>query len=370
MPPAAHLITYLNRIDRSRVYANWGPLCEEFQAQICSSLSLGKGTFVCASSGTSALIAAILAITDNVTKDRPLALVPSFTFVATAIAAERCGYKPFFCDVDPKTWSLDPDRLKNEPVIERAGLVIPVAPLGRAVAQEPWIRFERETGVPVVIDGAASFDSVFQTPKEFLGRLPVVFSFHATKSFGIGEGGGVAVDDPTIARKVAQALNFGFNGERESVSSGLNGKLSEYHAAVGLATLDLWKEKLSKLLDIGDLYRREFDKVGLPNRALAAPDISSSYALFASRDNSETKSVLRTMAQAKIQSRMWYGSGVHTQPYFSSHERASLPVTEALTRRLIGIPMSPDLNESDVARVATSIANGVRDNRESVGQGS
>lgn len=106
-----------------------------------------------ASSGTSALIGAILATAGPAAKNRPMAVLPAFTFVATAVAAERCGYELQFVDVDADTWMLNPAHIARLGSLEGVGLVIPVAPFGRPVPQRDWkilSQAYRETEQPCV----------------------------------------------------------------------------------------------------------------------------------------------------------------------------------------------------------------------------
>ena len=102
-----------------------------------------------------------------------------------------------------------------------------------------------ESGVPVVIDATASFGTTKNQQhfgKGFPG--PIVYSFHATKSFGIGEGGLIYSENTDLILKIRQAENFGFSTDRESTLQGINGKLSEYAAAIALATLDTFEKKI------------------------------------------------------------------------------------------------------------------------------
>ena len=90
-------------------------------------------------------------------------------------------------------------------------------------------------------------------------------SFHATKAFATGEGGCVASTETGVVEQIGQALNFGFSGSRDSATPSLNGKLSEYHAAVGLAELEGWNAKQEATARVLNLYRESFDRLGLAN---------------------------------------------------------------------------------------------------------
>ena len=147
--------------------------------------------------------------------------------------------------------------------LDRVGLVIPVGAFGQAVDQAAWKAFRDKTGIAVVIDGAACFEAVTSSPSRTLGDIPVAISFHATKSFGVGEGGCVVTRDVNLAIRVARAINFGFFGSRDCQSANTNGKLNEYQAAVGLAELDGWAEKSRALLSVAENYRSALEGTGL-----------------------------------------------------------------------------------------------------------
>lgn len=351
LPPAGCLLPYLQRIDAARTYTNHGPLSAELEGRLAMHLKLPVKSVTCASSGTAALIGAILAAAGRAQDEKPFALIPAFTFAATAVAAEQCGYRPYIVDVDPTTWMLEPEALAGHSILSQAGLIIPVAPFGRPVPQRPWLSFQEQTGVPVVIDGAASFDRVADAPAQFLGAIPVVLSFHATKAFGTGEGGAVASNDADLIMRVAQALNFGFHIARDSQVPSTNGKMSEYHAAVGLAELDGWVNKQLALQNVVNCYRKwlgERDFAG-------APSIGLSYALFECSDAAEAEAIQRELQRRCIDTRLWYGKGLHHQTYFSTAPRDPLDVTGNIAPRLVGLPIAPDLTEAGITRVVSAL---------------
>ena len=361
LPTAERLLPYLRRIDETRVYSNWGPLCRELEARLECSLHLPPGGLACASSGTSALIAAILATSGRASTARPLAIVPAFTFAATAAAVEACGYAPYVVDISPHDWILDPTSLRVHPVLSRAGLVVPVAPYGRPVPQRAWQAFRAATGVPVVVDGAASYDRILSGARDALGEIPVALSFHATKSFSTAEGGAVASFDTDVVQRAAQALNLGFRETRESRSPSINGKLSEYHAAVGLAGLDAWTEKLAALCSVAEMYRAACELRGLSNRLVAAPDVSLAYVLFRCDDATQAAAVRGALARAGIDHRLWYEQGLHRHAAFASARRDPSPVSDALLPCLIGLPVAPDLTSVHIARAADALLEGLKE---------
>jgi dTDP-4-amino-4,6-dideoxygalactose transaminase len=358
LPPSDRLLPYLRRIDESRVYANWGPLVGDLESRLSQAWGLPAEATTSAGSGTAALVGAILANAGRAAPGSPMALIPALTFSATAVAAELCGYQPYLTDVDPETWMLQPEALADHPALDRLGVVVPVATFGRSVPQEPWRSFRERTGVPVVIDGSASFDRILEAPDTFLGEVPVVISFHATKSFATGEGGCVVSTDTGLVSRATQALNYGFRVRRESEVPSLNGKMSEYHAAVGLAELDGWGAKIRALEDVAARYRARFDAAALPGRLVTAPDVSACYVLMECSGRDRAERVEEGLRRSGVDYRFWYGGGLHRQSQFAQAPTDDLSVTDDLVTRLIGLPLAPDLSERLVERVVEALGAG------------
>jgi len=211
----------------------------------------------------------------------------------------------------------------------------------------------------VVIDAAGAFDIAIEAPHKFNSGLPVALSFHATKSFSTGEGGAVFSSDTLLIQLAAQALNFGFYGDRNCRMASINGKLSEYHAAIGLAELAGWEEKQARLVRTAARYRSLLKGCGLADRFVGAPEVSGMYALFDCHDEAEAGRLCKQLEVSDIGYRRWYGLGLHRETYFEHASGEPLPVTSRLAPRLIGLPMAPDLPESDQLRVVEAVAEAV-----------
>ncbi len=358
LPSADALRPYLDSVDNARRYSNHGPLERRLATQLSRLFGSSKPITATAGSGTAALVGAILARAGRASAARRLGLCPGYTFVGTAAAIEQCGYRPYLIDVDETTWSLDPDKLVAHPALSEVGLVVPVAAYGRAVPQQAWRRFEELTGIPIVIDGAAALERLADEPRSYVGPIPVALSFHATKVFATGEGGAVVTTDRDVLQRSIKALNFGFMGARRSETAGTNGKMSEYHAAVGLAELDGWAEKRAAFARVSALYRDRASRHELGGRLITAPLIASCYALYEAAGIREAQSVMVALTAVGAEHRYWYGSGLHREPHFADAARDPLPRVEALAPRLIGLPTAPDLAPDDIARIVAAVARG------------
>lgn len=360
MAPAERLLPYLRVLDQTRQYSNYGPLVQRFETRLAAVLGQPRETVTTASSGTAALVGAILSLAGRAGPQRPLCAMPSYTFVATAVAAEHCGYQPLLLDVG-EDWQLLPEAVAAHPEFARIGLVLPVAPYGRALRQAPWQAFVAATGIPVVIDGAACFEALQDQPAEFLGTVPVALSLHATKALATGEGGAILCSQAEVIARAVQTLNFGFRLTREARAPGSNGKMSEYHAAVGLAELDGWDDKRARYAAVAQQYRAQAAAAGLEARLRLAPLVASNYALLQLDDEAQTQRVRAALTERRAEHRLWYGPGLHRQPYYADCPATAMPVTDALAPTLLGLPMSVDLGPRDIGRCLDAVAAALAD---------
>jgi dTDP-4-amino-4,6-dideoxygalactose transaminase len=351
LPPVAELAPYLAEVDAARHYTNRGRLVQRLEARLAGVLGLPGHALRTASTGTSAIEIAILAAAGPATAERPFALIPAYTFAATALAAERAGYRPIFCDVDPDTWGMDFVAAAEHPDLDRIGLFLPVACFGRLPDLAGAETLSARTGIPVVYDAAASFEAQMDHPGHVSRTVPVTLSFHATKTYSTAEGGAVLWDDPKGAEALTRAANFGFNFSRRSESAGTNAKLSEIHAAVGHAMLDTFAQRRADYAATVAAWREVAG--ALPGRMVMPPDLASVYILWDAPDEAMHLAATEALTAARIDSRRWYETGLHRMPHFADGQ--SLPVTERLGTRLLGLPMAHDMARAQMERIVRVI---------------
>lgn len=346
LPTAETLLPYLARIDDNRWYSNRGSLVQRLESRLNALLGASSSALVSLANGTAAIEAAILATAGRATPERPLALMPSYSFVATPLAAIRCGFTPHFVDIDPATWMLDPAALAAHPALDRAGLILPVAAHGRAPDMRGWEGVQAETGVAVVVDAAASFEAFLHDPGLISDTVPATLSFHATKAFSTAEGGAVLWRDETNLFRLVQISCFGVSDQRVCLFEGFNGKLSEYQAAVGLACLDEWPAREATYARIAARYGAA--ELGSIGRLATLPEVSAAYVILESPNAAASYMAEQRLAAAGIGTRRWYGMGLHRQPAFAGAPRDPLPVTEDITLRHLGLPAAIDLTDADI----------------------
>lgn len=208
-----------------RYFTNFGQLNNQFEELLAARFGAGDASVTLASNATIGLSAALIGL-----GVRGKVVLPAFTFPATlhAILAARC--EPLLCDVDPETCELCPVALSALLAQHDVAAVMPVRVYGFVRDLSPVIRLARLHGVPVVVDAAAALGVC---AIDVADDVVEVVSLHATKSFGIGEGGAIFAA-PRHRAAMRSALNFGLRPDR-SFGFGLNGKMTELQAAIGLA---------------------------------------------------------------------------------------------------------------------------------------
>ncbi len=319
LPPAKMLMPYLSRIDENRWYTNYGPLVQEYEQRLSEVFQC----YVAATSScTSGMTAALLA-----QEIHGEVFLPSWTFVATANAARAAGLSVSLTDVDEMYWT-PPDT------------DIVVAPFGAPV------RYEDE----VMTDAAGGFDAFF-TGQSKAGAAPIVISTHATKVFSTGEGGLVLSTDKALVGRVRALVNHGIDDDRAVPLTGINGKLSEYGAALGLAELDNWAWKRNAWLDLKRKYLAAFGSLSHTTPLSSLSWVGSVFCLRLP----EGERVRESLVSQGIASRKVYGDGVHRYGAYARCEKEPLPVTEALAKEVVFLPYSIDTTDAELERIVEAV---------------
>jgi len=354
LPTGEQIAPYLAEIDRNQIYANYGPLYRRLLARLEQGCGLPPHSGIIVTSGTTALTSTLLAVARPGPRH---CLMPSWTFVATAAAAVRAGLTPWFVDVDADTWALDPQALAAHPQLAQAAAVVPVAPFGRDLPYEEWAAFTDATGVPVVVDAAAGFDSVATRLRSVRAFPPTVVSLHATKPLSTGEGGLVLCQNTELLLAILQDSNFGYDTNQQiGTTTGANFKLSEFNAAVGLAGLDLWAHARAELAQRQGHYATRLREIGIVCCPQAGAAVSTTYCAALPV---AAGPVAARLAAAGIETRTWWKSGVHRLPAYVDFPRDPLPVTTRIAERVIGLPFFIDMTLDQIDEVVQALAEAI-----------
>ena len=341
-------------LDR-RWLTNNGPCVQELERKIADLVGVRHCMATC--NGTIALEIAIraLGLSGEV-------VVPAFTFIATAHALQWQGITPVFCDVDPQTLCLDPNRVDDLITPHTTG-IIGVHVFGQACAVDSLQEIAARHGFGLIYDAAHAFCCSAQ------GRMiggfghAEVFSFHATKFFNTFEGGAVVTNDDDLAARVRLMRNFGFAGFDNVVCIGTNGKMNEAAAAMGLASLECLDEIIATNRLNYDCYRQSL--VGIPGVTMRQYDerekanyqhivlLVDEYLTGISRDR-----LHHILHAENVLARRYFYPGCHRMAPYRSHFPNGgllLPETERLMKRVLLLPTGTAVRAEDIARISELI---------------
>lgn len=332
LPDPVEYFDLVRKAHRQNHYSNFGVLSEAFSTGLLREFGLeGEACVVC-NSATAGLSAALLASSCS-----GAVLVPGFTFPATFGAVRAAGLRPLIMDVAQSNWAIAADELDQALARTGAEAVILVSPFGLALNFTEHIRVCQKRRVTVVIDSAAGLGGV-RLNNCALPDVYEVYSLHATKPLGVGEGGAVFCT-PERLETIKSALNFGLPnaGAPPGPPWGFNGKLSELHAAVGLAQLQRYKPILEGRQRFAALYQSTF--VDFPVSFPHDTPISSPWQVFPLLMPSEEAlfAVSDALYKAGIEVRRYY------RPSLSKWRGADVVgpcfVSEMLAMRMIALPI-------------------------------
>lgn len=346
LPPAKALAPYLEQIDESRWYSNFGRLSRALEARLGEHFGVAPDNVLCTANGTEALILALSAVGAD---PGGVCVIPSFTFVATPAAVLNADMSPYFADVDQESWTLDQAAVQSAlDRDERVSAVVPVSPFGSSLDTGAWDRFAARRDVAVIHDAAWAFDSLD------LGDAPAMVSLHATKSLGCGEGGVLLCRDAAFVDEARQRANFGLAADRTAHRRGRNAKMSEYAAAVGLAAMDAWPDRRAAALEMAAAYLEHLTALDF-----AAPVPGFGQWAGATCPVRLARPVAHklpaAMAEQGIEVRAWWGTPCHRHAAFSAYRAGPLAVTDLLAASVINLPFSPTLTRSDIERVCDAL---------------
>ena len=337
-------------------FANHGP-CEQLLAHRLAARLRPDVTCIPVANATLGLMIALRALMERSGTVRGEVVMPSFTYVATVSAVLWAGYRPIFVDVDRDSWHVTGHALAAA-VAERGRRVaclLPCATFGSIPPESllaGWRSVAAESGLPLLIDNAPGYGSLdtagqSQSP---LGDADVV-SFHATKPFAIGEGGAVFTLDEALASRVRELSHFGLDAGRTLTGTpGLNAKMSELHAATGLAVLNSYDDVLSSRRARARQLTEPFLAAGTGrNKAPSCRRGSSSPSLRPTRVPATRCCDVQTPAASRSRT---YHQPLHSMPSLRDHATVgSLSVSSDLGSRIICLPMANDLSEAEIERI-------------------
>ena len=360
LPPLEEVLPYLEEIWDSKVLTNGGQFHQRFETALRGRLGVPEISLF--SNATIALVCALqeLRITGDV-------ITTPYSFVATSHSLIWNGIRPIFVDIDPDTLNLDPDRIAAA-ITPQTTAILAVHCYGHPCDVRGIQEVADTYNLKVIYDAAHAFGVEVGDGSVLNHGDLSVLSFHATKVFNTFEGGALVSKDPQAKRRIDWLKNFGHAGETSVVATGINGKMHEFSAAMGLVQLKHLDHVLERRRAVDALYRERL--AGVPGIRLLGPSPGervSNYAYFPilldgryplGRD--ELNDLLH---KSGIRSRRYFYPLISDFPMYRtlpSADRANLPVAADVTERVLCLPIYPDLPLETVERIADLVAEPAR----------
>lgn len=355
LPPLEEFLPSLQAIWDSKILTNCGPFHQSLEQALCDYL--GVKHLALFTNGTIALVTALqaLRITGEV-------ITTPYSFVATAHSLLWNGIRPVFVDVDPNTLNLDPAKIEAA-ITPQTTAIMPVHVYGHPCDVQAIQKIADNYNLKVIYDAAHAF-GVRDTEGSALihGDLSVL-SFHATKVYNTFEGGAIICPDEKTKIRIEHLKNFGHVGEINVVALGINGKMSEFNAALGMLQLKYIDQAIQLRKEIDAVYRERLKHVKGIHCLNGSGEKYANFAYFPilvradyplSRD-----ALYQKLKDLGIHPRRYFYPLISDFPMyrgFPSATRANLPVATDAAQRVLCLPIYPDLEMAMVDRISAFIA--------------
>lgn len=351
LPPLEEFLPYLHEIWENKVLTNGGPYHQKLESALCEYLGVRHISLF--SNGTLALVSALqsLRISGEV-------ITTPYSFVATAHSLLWNGIKPVFVDVDPKTLNIDPRRIEAA-ITPHTTAILPVHCYGHPCDVTAIQKIADNYNLRVIYDGAHAF-GVQDERGSILdhGDLSVL-SFHATKVFNTFEGGAIICPDAKTKQRIDYLKNFGFADEVTVVAPGINAKMSEFNAALGLLQLRHIDEALARRKEIAEEYLAKLAGVSGIRCLDDSGEKIANYAYFPILVEPDRYPLQRDALYDKLKE-----NGIYARRYFyplisdfpmyrglPSAQRGNLPVAADASDKVLCLPIYPALLPDEQQRV-------------------
>lgn len=354
LPPMEEFIPYLEQIWDSKILTNGGPFHKQLEQALCKHLEVEHLALF--TNGTIALVTALqaLRITGEV-------ITSPYSFVATTHALAWNNIQPVFVDIDPESFTLDPEKIEAA-ITPQTTAILAVHCYGNPCAVERIQELADIYDLKVIYDAAHAFGVGYRGRSLLEHGDLSVLSFHATKVFNTFEGGAIVCPDAKTKQRIDYLKNFGFANELTVMATGINGKMSEFNAALGMLQLKHIDQVIDRRRELDALYRQMLlDVAGIicmiepvhTRRNFAYFPILVGEDFRLSRDE-----LYQYLRERGIFGRRYFYPLISAVPVYRglpSANDANLAQAKRVSEQVICLPLYPGLGGDDVAKITASI---------------
>lgn len=336
LPEKEVFFRFVDEIWKRKVLTNNGPLVQQFEREVADLVGVRNAVAVSNATTGLELVIRILGLTGEV-------ILPSFTFIATAHALTLQGIKPVFCDIDKYTWCIDPTRVV-ELITKKTSAVLGVHLFGHLCDDEALTIIAETANLKLFYDAAHSFPSRSEELE--------VFSFHATKFINSFEGGVIVTEDNYLAEELRRFRNFGFAGTDQVSGLGTNAKMSEIHAAMGLASLRNLERVLDRNLRNYEVYSEQLSDI--PNIFLR-PAQGNLHYIVLEVEPTYRDSLVLYLQNRNVFVRRYFYPGCHNSGPYRTLKHQEMPNTDWANSSVICLPTGLAVTPDDALYICNLI---------------
>jgi dTDP-4-amino-4,6-dideoxygalactose transaminase len=342
LPPLDEYVKILEGVWQRQILTHNGPLVQQLEKELLDYLNVKK--LVAVTSGTIAIQLAIKAL--NLSGE---IITTPFTWIATtsAIMWEKC--KPVFVDVQPDTFNIDPQKIEEE-ITDRTSAILPVHVFSNPCDIEAIQKIADKHNLKVIYDAAHAL-CVDYKGKSLLeyGDITAT-SFHATKIFQSGEGGACVTNDQMLYERLRRLRFFGHDENKDIIDEGMNGKMTEVHAALGLANLKWLKDVLRDRREKYELYMDLLGRSGLIKfQKFPVDSYNYSYMPVLFEDENQMLVVAEKLNKHNIYPRRYFYPSLNAIEFLSVKEK--FPVSVDLASRIVCLPLYYTLDKEEIKHI-------------------
>lgn len=355
MPDFEEYAEEIKEIWDSHWLTNMGPKHKDLQAQLHNYLGIDHVELF--TNGHTAIEMTLQAL-----KLEGEVITTPFTFASTTHAIVRNGLTPVFCDIDPKTYCMDPTKIEAL-ITDKTCAILPVHVYGNICDVEEIQRIADKYDLKVIYDAAHTFGEEYKGKGIGSFGDASCFSFHATKVFNSIEGGCVCYHDEHLGEELYDLKNFGIHGPENVRSVGANAKMNEFCAAMGLCNLRHVNEEIAKRKQVVERYRKHLTNVDGVTICDEQKDVKSNYAYFPVVFDEKVfgftrNEVMEELAKHNIYSRKYFYPLTSEFECFNHKYNAfDTPIALKISKRVLTLPLYADLELEDVDRICDIIKN-------------
>jgi len=353
LPPLDKFNIYLKQIWQTKILTNNGPLALELEAQLCKYLDVDYISIY--SNATLALLAALksLDLTGEV-------ITTPFSFVATSHALLWNFLEPIFVDIESSTLNIDPLKIEQA-ITPRTSAILAVHCYGNPCLTDAVQAIADKHNLKVIYDAAHAFGVRCNEGNLLLAGDMSVLSFHATKVFHTFEGGAVVCKNLEDKKRLDRIKNFGILNEFSVVELGLNSKMNEMQAAIGILQLETINDNIDKRASIAknyDLAISEFDYIKRVDFSRASFQNYSYYPIIIDDGRIAMEDLLAKLADYKIFPRRYFYPLISNMPMYRSGVSAAkenLPIANTIAPKILCLPIFPDMTVDQQEKIIKSL---------------